>query len=135
MSADRDSKVIGYYGLSASQQIICTGGAALVAGSEAAVRKFVEEYDAAMAQGCFVHKIRFGDMLPGLHRGAPYAFDEVSYARFYPVAAEVGLPVTQVDFAAAQAQGHRFLIFQLRPAEDKTKDAAGNPGPAEPPLR
>jgi hypothetical protein len=127
MSNERDTKVIGYYGMSASQQIICTGGAALVAGSEAAVRKFAEEYDAAIAQGCSFHKIRFGDMLPGLYRGAPYAFDEVSYARFYPVAGEAGLPVKPADFAAAQDQGHRFLIFQLRPTQGKSTDVSGNP--------
>lgn len=124
MSADRDSKVIGYYALSAARQMICSGDAALVAGSEVSARKFVEGFDPALARDCTVHKIRFGEMLPGLNRGAPYAFDEVSYSRFYPVASEAGLPVAEADFAAAQARGHRFLTFQLLPAgQDKSKDA------------
>lgn len=113
MSAERESKVIGYYALSAAQHMVCSAGAALISGSESASRRFVEEFDPSKARTYSFHKVRFGEMLPGLQRGAPYAFDEVSYGRFYPLALEAGLPVTEGDFAEARKQGMKFLIFRL----------------------
>ena len=82
------------------------------------MRGFVEVFDPGVARVCTIHKIRFGEIVGGLkYGGAPYAFEEVSYARFYPLAVEIGLPVLEADWAAAQARGDRFLTFQLFRAE------------------
>lgn len=114
MSADRDSKVIGYYALASVKNIVCSGGACVIAGSEESMRGCVEDFDPGLARVCTIHKIRFGEIVGGLkYGGASYAFEEVSYARFYPLAVEIGLPVLEADWAAAQARGERLLTFQL----------------------
>ena len=64
-----------------------------------------------------IHKTRFAEIVAGLKRGAPYAFDETSFGRFYPLAVETGLPVANPDFSAAQARGDRFLTLRLLRAQ------------------
>ncbi len=113
MSADRDSKVIGYYGFVGRNDIVCSGNACLIAGSEASMRDFVEESDTGNARAVSFHKSRFGEIVAGLKRGAPYAFEEASFARFYPLAVEIGLPIPNLDFEEARARGHHILTFQL----------------------
>ena len=109
MNIDLISTVVGYYALASNESIVGTGSAALVTGSEVSVRRFVQEFDPITARDCTIHKIRFGEIVGGLNRGVPYAFDEESYARFYPLAIEVRLPVVEADFAAARQQGHRLV--------------------------
>ena len=77
------------------------------------MRGFIEEFDASTARVCTIRKTRFAEIVAGLMHGAPYAFDETSFARFYPLAVEIGLPVANPDFAGTQAQGERFLTMQL----------------------
>ncbi len=113
MSADRDSKVIGYYALASINDIVCSGDGCVIAGSEVSMQAFVEGFDADTARTCTIHKARFGEIVAALKRGAPYAFEEASYARFFPLAVEAGLPVAAMDFAEARARGERFLTFQL----------------------
>jgi hypothetical protein len=113
VNADRDSKVIGYFALASSNDIVCSGEACVIAGSEASMRGFIEEFDPGVARVCTIRKTRFGEIVAGLKHGAPYAFDEVSFARFFPLAVEIGLPVAVPDFAAARARGDRFLTLQL----------------------
>jgi hypothetical protein len=113
VSADRDSKVIGYFALVSSKDIVCSVSACVIAGSEASMRGFIDEFDPGLARVCTIHKTRFAEIVAGLKRGAPYAFDEASFGRFYPLAVEIGLPIANPDFAAAQARGDRFLTLQL----------------------
>ena len=113
MSADRDSKVIGYYALASIRDIVCSGGGCVIAGFEVSLQAFVEGFDVDIARTCTIHKARFGEIVAALKRGAPYAFEEASWARFFPLAVEVGLPGADLDFAAARARGECFLIFHL----------------------
>src|SRR3954470_8740805 len=101
MSANRDSKVIGYYGLVGRNDIVCSGQGCFIAGSEASMRQFVEESDPGAARTICITKCRFGEIVAGLKRGAPYAFDRASFARFYPLAIEVELPIRNLDFDEA----------------------------------
>ena len=48
------------------------------------MRGFIEEFDPGVARVCTIHKTRFAEIVAGLERGAPYAFDEASFGRFYP---------------------------------------------------
>ena len=125
MSADRDSKVIGYFALASSNDIVCSRDACVIAGSEASMRGFLEEFDPGVARVATIHKTRFGQIVAGLEHGAPYAFEEASYARFYPLAVEIGLPIVNADFAEAQARGDRFLTIQLF----KTQPGESSPQP------
>ena len=77
------------------------------------MRAFVEESDPVVAADISIHKSRFGEIVAGLRRGAPYSFEEASYARFYPLAAELRLPIPNLDFAETQARGERILTVRL----------------------
>jgi len=60
-----------------------------------------------------ITKCRFGEIVAGLKRGAPYAFERASFARFYPLAIEIELPIRNLDFDEAEVRGNRILTFQL----------------------
>lgn len=113
VSADRDSKIIGYYALAGRKDIVCSGSGCFIAGSEASMREFVEESDPVVARDISIHKIRFAEIVAGLKRGAPYSFEEASFARFYPLATEIRLPIPNLDFAEAHARGDRILTVRL----------------------
>jgi len=55
----------------------------------------------------------FGEIMQGLELGAAYAFDKESYARFYPLALEAGLPVAAADFEAQRLKGGGFFTVRL----------------------
>jgi predicted component of type VI protein secretion system len=112
MSADRDSKVIGYFAYSSAVEVVCTGTACVIAGSEAAMRAFLAELDPAGAARHTIRKTRFAEILAGMERGASYALDEEAYRRFLPLEQDAGVPAVQVDFAAARERGDRFITLQ-----------------------
>ena len=112
MSVERDSKVIGYFAYASPVEVVCTDTACVIAGSEAAMREFLAELDPGSATRHAIRKTRFGEIVTGMKRGAPYAFDEEAYGRFCPLALEAGIPVAQVDFAAARKRGERFIKLQ-----------------------
>ena len=77
------------------------------------MQSFAEDSDRGIVPNITIHKIRFAQIVVGLKRGAPYAFEDASFARFYPLAVEIGLPIPSLDFAEAKARGDRFLKVQL----------------------
>jgi hypothetical protein len=113
MSADCESKVIGYFAYASPVEVVCTDTACVIAGSEGAMRAFLAELDPAGAVRHTIRKTRFAEVLLGMKLGASYAFDEEAYRRFLPLAQEAGVPAVQVDFAAARERGDRFI--KLRP--------------------
>ncbi len=113
MSADRNSKVIGYFAFASPTQVVCTGEACVIASSEESMREYLRERDPSMVQLYTVRKTRFGEILQGMCLGAAYAFDAESYSRFYPLARQQGLPVAEADFDAARARGDRFFTVQV----------------------
>jgi hypothetical protein len=112
MKAERDSKVVGYFAYASPVEVVCSDTACVIAGSEAAMREFLAGMHTTGVMRHTIRKTRFGEILTGMRSGAPYAFDEVAYARFFPLALEAGLPVAQVDFAAARDRGERFIKLQ-----------------------
>jgi len=111
--ADRDTKVIGYFAYSAPTQLVCTGHACVIAGSEAAMRRHLGEVDPGGRISHTIRKTRFGEILRGLRLGAAYAFDSESYGRFYPLARMAQLDVKEADFEAANRRGDKFFTVQL----------------------
>jgi hypothetical protein len=111
--ADRDSKVIGYFAYAAPTQVVCTGDACVIAGSEAAMRRHLDELDPGGRISHTIRKTRFGEILQGLRLGAAYAFDSESYGRFYPLARMAQLDVQEADFDAANRRGDKFFTVQL----------------------
>lgn len=113
----RDTKVVGYFGYWSATQVVCTDvDACVVAGSSDAMEEYVAEMDPLRAATASVKKTRFGEILRGLELGGTYAFDEESYARFYPLALDAGLPVAAPDFEGRRNQGERFFTIRLAAA-------------------
>jgi len=110
----RDSKVIGYFSYSSPTEIVCTGNACVIAGSNKSMRSYLDEIDPTGQKERTIKKTRFGEILRGLKLGAAYAFDEESYGRFYPLARQEGLPVEEADFEKLRPEKLRFFTVQLK---------------------
>ena len=113
--AERDTRVIGYFAYFSPTDHVCTDtDACVIAGSGEAMQQYLSEMAPASAGDASVRKTRFIDILRGLNLGAAYAFDNESYARFYPLAREAGLDVAQADFDEQRKLGNRFFTVRLK---------------------
>ena len=90
MSAAEDAKVIGYFAYSSPTEVVCDGDACIIAGSDADLRAYISELGPAGGTNATLKKTRFGEIMRGMRLGAPYAFDETAYNRFYPLARREG---------------------------------------------
>ncbi len=80
------------------------------------MKGFLKEIDPHGQQRHTVKKTRCGEILRGLQLGAAYAFDEASYQKFYPLARDEGLLVSDVsesEFHDMQSKEVRFFTVQL----------------------
>ena len=112
--AERDTKVVGYFAYRSRAEVVCTDvDACVIAGSERAMRDFVLEVDPAAADSHTIKKTRFGEILRGLQLGGAYAFDEESYSRFFPLARDAEIPVSEADFAEQSKIGNRFFTVRI----------------------
>ncbi len=110
--ADRDTKVIGYFAYLSATEIVCDGDACIVAGSEATMRRYLTISNPESLDRITIKKTRFGEIMKGMSLGGAYSFDEESYGRFYPLALEVGLPVSSADFAGATPDEIKFMTIR-----------------------
>jgi len=111
----RDSKVVGYFAYFSPTQVVCTDeDACVVSGSREAMEAYLAEAYPHTVSKATVKKTRFGEILRGLQLSAAYGFDRESYARFYPLAIEAGLPVAAADFDDAKShEMGRFFTVRL----------------------
>ena len=108
------TKVIGYFAYLPPTRVVCTDvDACVVSGSSRAMEDYVVEVDPAGAAKVTVKKTRFGEIVQGLALGAAYAFDKESYARFYPLALEAGIPAAAAEFDEQGDQSRRFFTVRL----------------------
>ena len=110
---NRYSKIIGFFAYASPSEVLCTGAACIIAGSESKMREYIKEIDPTGKRHT-IRKTRFNEILQGLQLGAAYAFDEDSYKVFYPLAKQEGLDVAEGDFAAKKAEGFRFFTVELK---------------------
>ncbi len=113
MARDDDTRVIGYLAYTPPVHAVCEGDACVIAGSEAAMKRYVEAMASNSSGKSRIKKARFGEILNGLALGAAYAFDEEAYNRFYPLANNAGLPMTPQDFSGTSPTGMHFVRIQL----------------------
>ena len=114
---NRDQKVVGYVACASPTDVVCpgaTGDACVISGSTQAMEAFLAEIDPHRQTSHRIKRTRFGEILRGFTRGAADACDEESYARFYPLAREEGLPVSEANVAEMQSKGFRFFTVQLQ---------------------
>jgi len=115
MSASDDAKVIGYFAYASPIEVICDGDACVVAGSDADLRTYITELGPAGGINHTLKKTRFGEIMRGMSLGAAYAFDEVAYNRFYPLARREGYDFGPEDFSATgPGKGVHLVRVQLK---------------------
>ncbi len=111
---DSETKVVGYFAYRSRLEVVCTDvDACVIAGSEQAMKDYLLEECLQTPAETTIRKTRFGDIKQGLSVGAAYAFDRESYARFYPLARQVGMSVSEADFDYVESKGNRFFTVRL----------------------
>jgi hypothetical protein len=111
MNRDIDSKVIGYFAYSSPALVICEGDACVISGSEQRMKDYLASVAQESTQKTTIKKTRFSEIIQGMKMGAPYAFDEESYNRFYPLANEIGLDLKKEDFSETET-GYHFVVIR-----------------------
>jgi hypothetical protein len=115
MSASDEAKVIGYFAYVSPTEVVCDGDACVVTGSDADLRSYIAELGPAGGINHTLKKTRFGEIMRGMGLGAAYAFDEVSYNRFYPLARREGYDFGPEDFSATgPGKGVHLVRVQLK---------------------
>jgi hypothetical protein len=112
MSNDIDSKVIGYFAFSSPTEVICDGDACVISGSEKEMLNYLKSISPEATKKTTIKKTRFGEIIKGMKMGAPYAFDEHSYNRFYPLANKTGFNLKEEDFSVPTETGHHFVVIR-----------------------
>jgi len=108
-----ESKVIGYIAYIDKEYPICSGDACLISGSESEVLSKVMNINPENRDSYRTRKARFGDIVNGMQHGGAYAFDKESYSRFFPLAKQVGLNVSEANFEEMEKQGDEFFTVRL----------------------
>jgi len=112
MSLDIDTKIIGYFAFRTPAEVICDGDACVVSGSEESMRDYLESISPEASKEMTIKKTRFGEIIKGMKMGAPYAFDEQSYNRFYPLANKTGFSLKEEDFSVPTETGRHFVVIR-----------------------
>jgi len=112
MNLDIDSKVIGYFAFSSPTQVICDGDACVISGSEQDMRNYINSISPKSSRKTTIRKTRFGEIIKGMKMGAPYAFDEQSYNRFYPLANRIDFHLKEEDFSDKTETGYHFVVIR-----------------------
>lgn len=106
------TRVIGVYAYYGPGKVFRHGEACVVGGSEELMDKYMALLTPELAGGLKVSKIRSGAIYDGLQAGAAYAFDQVSYARFYLFARHIGIE-DLVGFRERTADEFHFMKVTL----------------------
>jgi len=112
MSVDDESKVIGYFAFVPPSEALCEGDACVIAGSESSIKEYLSSMAPDSTKQFRIKKTRFGEILQGMKRGAPYAFDETSYNRFFPIANKFGFNLKEEDFSVPTETGRHFVLIR-----------------------
>ncbi len=110
-------KVIGYVAFASPMDVVCPGAAddaCVISDSTQAMKTFLAEIDSDGQTSHRIKKTRFGEILKGLTRGAAYAFDEESYARFFPLARKEGCRLLKPTLLRCNPKGFGFLPSNCR---------------------
>ena len=110
MHRNIDSKVIGYFAFSSPTEVVCEGDACVISGSEQRMKNYVASLTQESSKKTTIKNTRFGEITKGMKMGAPYAFDEESYNRFYPLANKIGLNLKEEDFSQTETRYHFMVI-------------------------
>ena len=114
MAAANETKVIGYFASASSTEVFCDGDACIIAGSEADLKRYLSARAADEGDKYTLKKTRFIEVMRGIRLGAAYAFDEIAYNRFYPLANGEGFDLSAEDFSGPSPTGRHFVRGQVK---------------------
>lgn len=114
MTRDAHTRVIGYFATTSPVHVVCDGDACVVAGSEAAMRKYLKRTCNRSGGRIRIRKTRFGEIAAGLQLGGAYAFDEAAYNRLRPLADGVGVSLAPQDFSDPDPSSTGVRLVHLR---------------------
>lgn len=106
-----EGKVIGYFSMKTKTDLFCDGNALVVTGTEENLKSAMELNGITDLSSQRIRKTRFRDIMNGINFGAAYAFDELAYSRFAPIAEQYGIPVQDFDFTPSEEGRIKFLIL------------------------
>jgi hypothetical protein len=106
-----ENKVIGYFAIHSSQEILCEGDACVIAGGQSALHKYIKSSHGTGSE-YQIRKTRLGEILEGISLGGAYAFDKESYGLFYPLANKHGFNLKNEDFSSTES-GNHFVIVRF----------------------
>jgi hypothetical protein len=112
MSPNIDTKVIGYFAKLSPTEVVCEGDACVIAGSEEEMKNYLKSISANALKQAVIRKTRFSEIMNGIKLGAPYAFDEQAYDRFYPLANKIGFNLKKEDFSIPTETGRHFVVVR-----------------------
>lgn len=107
------TKVIGYFAYT-SKNVFCDGDACIIADSEGQMKFYLKQMPMGNGQD-IIRKTRFSEIIEGLRRGGAYAFDELSYNKFFELAMLNGmekLPLAKEFFSEPTVKMH-FIRIQM----------------------
>jgi hypothetical protein len=93
--SQKETKVLGFVAVvPGGVDVLCDGDSCVVAGSEKAMKQYIEMSTAGDGDVRFrVTKARYGHVLRAMKLGGAYSFDRESFSRFCPLAREDGIEV------------------------------------------
>lgn len=110
-------KVIGYYCYTESGNAFCDGEGCIIAGSEELIKRYMEKMLGDREEREIIRKTTFGEIIRGIEKGGPYAFDEEAYRRFLPLAENNGLedlPTVEDFFSEESPTGTGVHFMQIQ---------------------
>ena len=110
-SSEIHTRVIGVYTYSEPGRVLLYEDACVVAGSEQLIKRYIALLSGDV-MNMVISKIRFGAIYDGLNSGAVYAFDQVSYRRFYPLARQAGIDDLR-SFPQPESGAFNFMKVEL----------------------
>jgi hypothetical protein len=114
MATANETKVVGYFAYASSSEVFCDGGACIIAGSDADLRRYLSALAVDDRSKYTLKKTRFSEVIRGIRLGAAYAFDETAYNRFYPIADKEGLNLGPENFSVPSLTGRHFVRVQVK---------------------
>ena len=84
----------------------------MISGSEQGIRNYITSVSPESSQKTTIKKTRFGEIINGMKLGVPYAFDEQSYNRFYPLSNKIGFNLKEEDFSIETETGYHFVVIR-----------------------
>lgn len=112
-------ELIGYYAsFPGDRAIINEDGSIIIFGNKDGFIDYHENHPEKVAENPDYKKIYYDEIMQSMYEGYSFAFDEVSYNRFYPIAQKNGSDFGPQDFSIAPNQNYekRFATLKIEPS-------------------